>query len=84
MVFYTLQKKAIQQFGGNKSDPASMFTVLIVSLLFLAIKGYLVMTTYNSIAPKLISNNGFSIQNFRPLDIWEAVLLVILTNNLFA
>tara|TARA_B110000967_G_C18821255_1_gene528816 strand:- start:73 stop:327 length:255 start_codon:yes stop_codon:yes gene_type:complete len=84
MVFYTLEKKAIQQFGGNKSDPTSMATVFLVSLLFLAIKSYLVQVTYNSVAPKLISNNGLSTQNFRPLDFWESVMLVILANNLFA
>jgi hypothetical protein len=84
MVFYSIEKKAIQQLGGNKTDPASMFTVFLVSLLFLAIKSYLVMVTYNSVAPKLISNNGFNVQNFRPLTFWEGVMLVILANNLFA
>ena len=84
MVFYSLQKSIIQQIGGNKSEPADMLVVFLISLLFLAIKSYLVMVTYNMVAPKLISNNGMNIQNFRPLGFWESSMLVILANNLFS
>ena len=60
-----------------------MLLVLGVGLLFLTIKSYLVMSTHNSVAPRLVANNGGDLENFRELSFGESVLLVILPNNLF-
>ena len=70
--------------GGSeffKKDPTEIF--LIVLALFI-IKVFLVQYSYNSIAPRLISNiQDKSIHNFKELSFLEAAMFLILANNLF-
>lgn len=60
--------------------------IILIAFLAIVIKGFLVMVTYNWMAPKLIYNvkNEFNIKDFRPLNFWEAILVIILFNNLFS
>ena len=84
MLFSNLENAVLRQVGGAKADKGSdMLMILLVGLLFLSIKSYLVMSTYNSVAPRLVANNGGSLDNFRDLTFGESMLLVILASNLF-
>ena len=68
MLFANLEKAVLRQVGGTKADKGSdMLIILVVGLLFLCIKSYLVMSTYNAVAPRLVVNNGGSLENFRDL-----------------
>jgi len=84
MVFQFIQNAVVRQVGGGRKDGVGMFTIFIVLVIFLCIQSYLVKTTYNLVAPRLIQNNGGDLHNFRYLGFWEGVMLVILTNNLFS
>lgn len=61
-------------------------SLMLIALLALIIKGILVMFSYNWIAPKLIFNfrNQYKLDEFRPLTLWESIIVVILFNNLFS
>lgn len=66
---------------------APSLEIFLMQIFILLIKGLLVMLTYNLIGPKLISNFKAQYnpqQEFRPLSFWEAILVVILFNNLFS
>ncbi len=80
-----IETAVLSQFGGSRkgNGGSDMLLVLGVGLLFLTIKSYLVMSTYNSVAPRLVANNGGDLENFRELSFGESVLFVILANNLF-
>ena len=63
-----------------KMDSLQFFLVLLVVFL---IKSWLVQWSYNTIMPKLISNMTGNQRNFRQLSYLEAIIVVILFNNLF-
>lgn len=66
-------------------NSTNILFVILIFFIVLALKGLLVMYTYNWIAPKLIYNvrNQYNINDFRPLTFWESIIVVILFNNLF-
>jgi len=70
--------KAVMQ-PGNGMNFLFLFGIALISLL---IRAWLVQVTYNSVAPKLGENHGVDSRNFRPLTLMEAILLVILVQNL--
>ena len=63
-----------------KIDSLQFFLVILVVFL---IKSWLVQWSYNTIMPKLIFNMTGTEGNFRRLSYFEAIILVILFNNLF-
>tara|TARA_B100000287_G_scaffold394157_1_gene407992 strand:- start:398 stop:628 length:231 start_codon:yes stop_codon:yes gene_type:complete len=63
-----------------KIDSLQFF--LIIFAVFL-IKSWLVQWSYNNIMPKLIFNMTGNQRNFRRLSYLEAIIVVILFNNLF-
>jgi hypothetical protein len=63
-----------------KIDSLQFFLVILVVFL---IKSWLVQWSYNTIMPKLIFNMTGNQRNFRRLSYLEAIILVILFNNLF-
>ena len=63
-----------------KIDSLQFFLVILVVFL---IKSWLVQWSYNTIMPKLISNMTGTDRNFRKLSYLEAIVVVILFNNLF-
>ena len=63
-----------------KIDSLQFFLVILVVFL---IKSWLVQWSYNTVMPKLISNMTGTDRNFRRLRYLEAIVLVILFNNLF-
>ena len=76
--------------GGMKSatkklaaDPQNTHYLLIAVLGVILIKTLAVQWSYNIIFPRLISNFGASIKNFRPLTFYESFILVILVSFLF-
>tara|TARA_B100000212_G_C27003005_1_gene375798 strand:+ start:190 stop:426 length:237 start_codon:yes stop_codon:yes gene_type:complete len=74
--------------GGSKIKKAlksGTFSIGIISMLVFiyAGKALLVMYTYNSVAPRLISNWDRDTNNFRPLSYTEALMFTILANMLF-
>ena len=58
------------------SDSLNFLLFAVVSLF---LRGLLVQLTYNSVVPKLA---GTSVQTFRELTLMDAVVLVILVQNL--
>ena len=63
-----------------KIDSLPFFLVILVVFL---VKSWLVQWSYNTIMPKLIFNMSGNDSEFRRLTYLEAVILVILFNNLF-
>jgi hypothetical protein len=64
-----------------------MFIIILISIF---IKGLIVYLGYNLLMPKLmfsVAGAGKTLEdienNFRPLNYWESVILLILTNTLF-
>ena len=68
---------------GNKMRVDSLQFFLMIFLVFL-IKALLVQWSYNWIMPKLIYNINGKQGNFRRLSYIEAIIVVILFNNLFS
>ena len=67
---------------GKKMKIDSLQFFLVILVVFL-IKAFLVQWSYNWIMPKLIYNiNGLQ-SDFRKLSYMEAIIVVILFNNLF-
>ena len=67
---------------GKKMKIDSLQFFLVILLVFL-IKAWLVQWSYNWIMPKLIYNINGKQGNFRKLSYIEAIIVVILFNNLF-
>ena len=63
-----------------KIDSLQFFLVILVVFL---IRSWLVQWSYNTVMPKLISNMTGTHRNFRKLSYFEAIIVVILFNNLF-
>jgi hypothetical protein len=81
-----------KMYGGspmkNKGDTQIM--IFMLALISIFIKGLIVYLGYNLLMPKLmfsVAGAGKTLENiennFRPLNYWECVILVILTNTLF-
>jgi len=86
MLISNIENAVLRQVGGAKGGNgkgSDMLMVLLVGLLFLCVKSYLVMVTYNSVAPRVITNNGGDLESYRDITFGESVMLVILINNLF-
>tara|TARA_A100001015_G_scaffold299364_1_gene383337 strand:- start:1144 stop:1428 length:285 start_codon:yes stop_codon:yes gene_type:complete len=75
--------------GGGAKVPENnnqMLIVFMLSLLILMVKSILVQMTYNNVMPVVIASfkeKYDPLTEFRPLNLPESVLLVILFNNLF-
>ena len=61
------------------SSPLSAFFIIIVAFL---VKSFIVMYTYNFVAPRLISNMTGN-QNVKHLEFTEAMAFTLLANCLF-
>jgi hypothetical protein len=62
-------KKMGKAFGGS---------ILIMVVLIFIMKVFIVKWAYNTIMPRLIVNNGNSIQNFKPLSTMESIVVILL------
>lgn len=73
-----------KSFG--KDTSTTFLGLMLLALVILLIKGILVMLTYNIMAPKLMLNYNeqYDIRTFRRMNLIEAILMVILFNNLFS
>jgi len=82
-----------KMYGGssmkNKGSDTHIM-IFMLALISIFIKGLIVYLGYNLLMPKLmfsVAGPNKSIEdienNFRPLNYWESVILVILTNTLF-
>jgi len=76
--------------GGLKYKGDTQIMIFMLALISIFIKGLIVYLGYNLLMPKLmysIAGSNKSLEdienNFRPLNYWESVILVILTNTLF-
>ena len=67
---------------GKKMKIDSLQFFLVILMVFL-IKAFLVQWSYNWIMPKLIYNVNGKRGDFRRLSYMEAIIVVILFNNLF-
>ena len=80
-----------KMYGGNmKYKGDTQIMIFMLALISIFIKGLIVYLGYNLLMPKLmfsVSGAGKTLEeienNFRPLNYWESVILVILTNTLF-
>jgi len=62
-------KKMGKAFGGS---------ILIMVVLIFIMKVFIVKWAYNTIMPRLIVNNGNSIQKFKPLSTMESIVVILL------
>ena len=77
--------------GGMKhKGNDTQIMIFMLALISIFIKGLIVYLGYNLLMPKLmfsVAGPNKSLEdienNFRPLNYWESVILVILTNTLF-
>tara|TARA_B100001123_G_C14739829_1_gene800464 strand:+ start:322 stop:552 length:231 start_codon:yes stop_codon:yes gene_type:complete len=67
---------------GKKMKIDSLQFFLVILVVFL-IKAWLVQWSYNRIMPKLVYNVNGKQGDFRRLSYMEAIIVVILFNNLF-
>jgi hypothetical protein len=80
-----------KMYGGNmKYKGDTQIMIFMLSLISIFIKGLIVYLGYNLLMPKLmysVAGPNKSLEdienNFRPLNYWESIILVILTNTLF-
>ena len=64
-------------------DTTTLFAVFFMIVLVLLIKAYVVQITYNMMWPKIVENSGGDTSRFKPLTIYEALMIVILFSFLF-
>ena len=64
-------------------DTTTLFAVFFMIVLVLLIKAYVVQLTYNMMWPKIVENSGGDTSRFKPLTIYEALMIVILFSFLF-
>ena len=62
-------KKMGKAFGGS---------ILIMVVLIFIMKVFIVKWAYNTIMPRLIVNNGNSIQKYKPLSTMESIVVILL------
>ena len=74
----------IQKGGNNSLDTGSNILIFFISLLLLLIKSLLVMISYNYVIPRILNTYNVNLTKYRPIIFSEAILLVILFNNLFS
>jgi len=86
-----LTENTNKMYGGHmKYKGDTQIMIFMLALISIFIKGLIVYLGYNLLMPKLmysVAGPNKSLQdienNFRPLNYWESVILVILTNTLF-
>jgi hypothetical protein len=61
----------------------SLIGVFFMIILVIFIKTYIVQITYNIMWPKIVQNSGGDTSRFRPLNFYEALMMVILFSFLF-
>lgn len=85
---YTKKITNILRGGGfisKNSGSDNFLELLLVSLLILLIKSFIVMVAYNYMFPRLMANVNpyYQRENFKPINILDGAIMVILFNNLF-
>ena len=76
-------------YGGGKKVKNTLVTgklsmsIIVLLLGVYILKALVVQLSYNSVAPRLISNWGQDTSNFRQLTFQEALMFTILANFLF-
>jgi hypothetical protein len=70
----------------GKDTSTTFLGLMLLGLVILLIKGILVMLTYNIMMPKMMYNynSQYNVNEFRRMNLIEAILMVILFNNLFS
>ena len=73
---------------GNKKS--NVFLIMIITFIYIIIKGFIVYILYNMLVPRLIYSlsKDRSVEdvqnNFKPITYIESILIVILFNTLFS
>jgi hypothetical protein len=85
---YTKKITNILRGGGfvvKNTGTDSFLELMMVSLLILLIKSFIVMVAYNYMFPRLMANinTNYQRESFKPINIFEGAIMVILFNNLF-
>lgn len=79
-----ISKKTMSGGGNGEGSGFVGFYLFFFSLFLLIVKSFLVMLSYNLVIPKILSSYNVNMSKYRPINFIEAVLLVILFNNLFS
>ena len=77
----TIMKGGSQIGEGNLGEGFFLFAF---SLSFLLIKSLLVWVCYNIVIPRILETYNVDLSRYRNITYGEAILLVILFNNLFS
>ena len=72
----------LQKFFKNEKM-GSLIIAFFMIILVLFLKAYIVQITYNIMWPKIVQNSGGDTSRFRPLNFYEALMMVILFSFLF-
>jgi hypothetical protein len=67
----------------KNENTTTLFAVFFMIVLVLLIKAYVVQITYNMMWPKIVENSGGDTSRFKPLNFYEALMMVILFSFLF-
>ena len=70
-------EKASQKMTNNMGKNGDIY-MFFLGVMMLVLKTLMVQWAYNKIWPKLMVNSGQNVDNFKPLDFNEALLVVIL------
>jgi len=62
---------------------STLFGVFFMITLVLLVKAYVVQITYNMMWPKIVENSGGDTSRFKPLTLYESLMMVILFSFLF-
>jgi len=81
-------KDVIMLGGGKRVKKAIVTGTLSLPLMLLLVglfilRAYVVQITYNSVAPRLVTNMGHQTQQFQPLTFQEALMFTLLITFLF-
>lgn len=69
--------------GGAQGNVANWGMLFVLSLIVLALKGVVVMWSWNAVMPTVLESTGNTRGFVRPISWMDGVLLVILFNTLF-
>ena len=79
-----LMKKMVGGVSFMPEYSKNGFMLFLITLCLFLIKILLVMISYNIVVPRILESYSVDMQRFRKITFVEAILLIILFNNLFS
>jgi hypothetical protein len=83
--FLNSSSRGLMSGGAAKvmNSGTGWFSLFLVTLFFFFVKAWLIYVTYNMVVPKIMASmNVQGWDRFREISYWDALLMMILFNNL--